>query len=261
MPVWLISSGSQPLARAWVTSPGEQASMPTLPGVPGRAHRAQDREDPRVRAGLEREAGDVRDAGAGEGRLERAHVLARAREVVDEERRAVLAGERLEVRAVERPGGRRPRRGPGGATRWGPGRRAAPGQGHAVAHGRRARRGSRAGVRSRSGRTGRDQRPAGDGVRERVRALGHRRPDGPQEPLRDRGDLVHGGLERLGVAGGGLSEPADLAHVLEGGGLRLPGGGGSGLLGADGAGGCCGTCRAGYCARLGAASIRTFPAA
>ena len=35
MPVWLISNGSQPLARAWVTSPGEQASIPTLPGVPG----------------------------------------------------------------------------------------------------------------------------------------------------------------------------------------------------------------------------------
>ncbi len=35
VPVWLISSGSQPFARAWVTSPGEQASMPTLSGVPG----------------------------------------------------------------------------------------------------------------------------------------------------------------------------------------------------------------------------------
>ena len=28
-PVWLISSGAHPFARAWSTSPGEQASIPT----------------------------------------------------------------------------------------------------------------------------------------------------------------------------------------------------------------------------------------
>ena len=43
VPVWLISSGCQPFASAWSTSPGEQASMPTLVRVararPGRAAR------------------------------------------------------------------------------------------------------------------------------------------------------------------------------------------------------------------------------
>ena len=92
--------------------------MPTALGVAGRAQPAQDGEDPRVRAGLEREPGDVRDAGAGERRLERADVLDRAREVVDEQRRPVLAGERLEVRAVEREAVVCRRRGRAAATRW-----------------------------------------------------------------------------------------------------------------------------------------------
>jgi hypothetical protein len=35
VPVKLISSGSQPCARACVTSPGEHASMPIAPGDPG----------------------------------------------------------------------------------------------------------------------------------------------------------------------------------------------------------------------------------
>ena len=93
-------------------------------------------------------------------------------------------------------------------------------------HGHTARRDC-----ARRGRAGRDQRTSGDRIRERVRTLGHRRPHRTQEPLRDRGDLVHGGVERLGVAGGWLSKAADLAHVLEGGGLRLTGGCGSGLVG------------------------------
>ena len=50
---------------------------------------------------LEREPDACRRPAPASARLERAEVLGRAREVVDEQRRAVLAGERLEVGAVD----------------------------------------------------------------------------------------------------------------------------------------------------------------
>ena len=46
VPVWLISHGSQPLASAWSTSPGEQASIPTATGLPGAP---RPRMTPRIR--------------------------------------------------------------------------------------------------------------------------------------------------------------------------------------------------------------------
>ena len=107
--------------------------MPTLPGSPGAPRPRRTRQDRGVGRRLQREPDDVPEAGPIERALERADVLDRTREVVDEQRRAVLARERLEVGAVDRqaivdhveagpapPGGGRDRGGsrPAVTRRW-----------------------------------------------------------------------------------------------------------------------------------------------
>ena len=64
-----------------------------------RAESAKDLEDLGERVGLEREAEPERQPGPGQRRLEPTGVLGEPGAVVDEERRAVLAGERLGVLA------------------------------------------------------------------------------------------------------------------------------------------------------------------
>ena len=102
VPVWLIASAGQPLARAWSTSPGEQASIPTPSGVPGSP---MPRSTARIRGSgqaLSAKRVTYGQAGAPQRGLERAHRLHGTVEVVDEQRGAVLAQEHLEVGTVNR---------------------------------------------------------------------------------------------------------------------------------------------------------------
>src|SRR5690348_15537833 len=136
-------------------------------------------------------------------------VLGESVEVVDEERRAALAGERLGVAAGDRqPAGLDVQAGAG-----------PPGRGGLVraddAHAAWA-----IGWRDASGR--RDG-PAGS-TRPRlpaIRTLFHGRPDLLEEMARDVGDLLDGRLERLAVPGGRRAVAAHLANELAGGRLDL----------------------------------------
>ena len=77
-----------------MTSPVEQASMPTWP--------RRTWEHPRVRVGLEREPQPMAEAGAVECCCEPVGVLGEPRSVVDEERRPVAARQPLGVLAGDR---------------------------------------------------------------------------------------------------------------------------------------------------------------
>ena len=223
---------------------------PDAAGRPGRAEPAQDREHARVGTGLEREAGH------GPGRRPgRAPPAARgpSRAGGPGPRRTAACracGRVPRGRRRRASAGRRRHPGPGAATRSARGRAAqattrSSGDlgGAGAAGGGRGR-----GDRSARGWAGGEDRATRDRIRERVRPVGHGRPDGEQEPFGDGGDLLDRAAERLGVACGRLAESAHLADVLEGGRAgphrswpsRCPPGGG--------AGGCCDTCRAAYCA-------------
>ena len=245
MPVWLISSGSQPWASAWVTSPGEQASIPTASSEPGRAEPAEHPQDRGIGRGLEREPHPVRDAGAPERGLELADVLGRPGEVVDEQRRPVLAGERLEVGAVEgqapvedvEPGAPPPGRGADGD------RLDVEGHDRASADGA-----TDAGRAMREGRAGRAARIA-------ARVTGSANGSGPSAtsvPIASRRCWVACAISSTAsrnasaFLGRRLAEAADLADVLEGGRVR-PRRWWRGRRPRDGgAGGCFGTCAEGY---------------
>ena len=245
MPVWLISVGLPAVREGVEHLAGRAGVDPDGVGAPGAPRPRRTAQDRRVRRRLEREPDACRSAGPVSAPWSARTVLGRAREVVDEQRRAVLAGERLEVGAVDAAGGRRRRRAGPAPPAWGPAPRRA--RTSVVTRGRR--RG-----RDRGGRPGDAWRPAGRAARIARRVTGSANGSGPSAtsvPIAWRSRSVAWAISSTASSNAsalradGRAEATDLADVLEGGGLGLAGRGGPGSSD-RGAGGCFGTCREGY---------------
>ena len=199
MPVWLISSGCQPFARAWSDLARRARVDAHALRRARRAEPAEHREDPRVRAGLEREpdaGGDARSGRARPGARGRSRAGARGRTRTAGCRARGASASRSAPLSASRPSrtSRPGRRHQVGAVPACAGRRGSS-RGRllrAIARGPAARRWER--------RPGVEDRAPGHRVRERVRALGDGRAHGLEQVLGDVGDLLDGLAERLGVA-------------------------------------------------------------
>ena len=104
-----------PLSRAHRSSPGEHTSIPTLSGVPGAPSALRTARNAGSRCAFNARRARCRSPAPPQGALERSSLLFDADEVVDVERRAVLASDRLGVAPRDRPGAR-----PGSRVRDGP---------------------------------------------------------------------------------------------------------------------------------------------